>query len=39
MHQSIMTKIKDYASEDCIVLDVIINHSVKIIECWYKENK
>ena len=39
MHQSIMTKIKNYASEDCIVLDVIINHSIKILEFQYKENK
>ena len=30
MHQSIMTKIKNYASEDCIVLDVVINYSIKI---------
>ena len=29
MHQSIITKIKNYASEDCIVLDVIIKHSIK----------
>ena len=33
MHQSIMTKIKNYASEDCIVLDVIVKHSIKISEC------
>ena len=33
MHQSIMTKIKNYASEDCIVLDVIIKHSMNIFEC------
>ena len=33
MHQSIMTKIKNYASEDCIVLDVIVKHSIKIFEC------
>ena len=33
MHQSIMTKIKNYASEDCIFLDVIIKHSSKIFEC------
>ena len=39
MHQSIMTKIKNYACEDCIVLDVIIKHSIKIVECSYKENK
>ena len=29
-HQSIMTKIKDYASEDLIVLDLTIKHSIKI---------
>ena len=29
MHQSIMTKIKNYASQDWIVLDVIIKHSIK----------
>ena len=34
VHQSIMTKIKIHAYEDCIVLDVIINHSIKIFECW-----
>ena len=28
--QSIMTKIKNYTSEDCIVLDAIIKHSIKI---------
>ena len=28
MHQSIMTKMKNFASEDYIVLDVIIKHSV-----------
>ena len=33
MHQSIMTKIKNYACEDWIVLDVIIKHSIKIFEC------
>ena len=33
MHQSIMTKIKNYGSEDWIVLDVIIKHSIKIFEC------
>ena len=39
MYQSIMIRIKNYASEDWIVLDVIIKHSIKIFECWYKENK
>ena len=33
MHQNIMTKIKNYASKNCIVLDVIIKHSIKIFEC------
>ena len=32
MHQSIMTKIKNYACKDLIVLYVIIMHS-KIFEC------
>ena len=26
-----MTKIKNYFSEDCIVLDVFIKHSIKIL--------
>ena len=30
MYQSIMTKIKNYVSEDCIVLDLIMIHSFKI---------
>ena len=33
MHQIIMAKIKNYASEDCIVLDAVIKHSIKISEC------
>ena len=33
MYQSIITKIKRYASEDWIVLDVIVKHSIKIFEC------
>ena len=33
MHQSIMTKIKNYTFEDWIVFDVIIKHSIKIFEC------
>ena len=32
MHQGIMTKIKDYVSEDCIVLGVIIKNSIKIFD-------
>ena len=39
MDQSIMTKIKNYASEDWIALDVIIKHSINIFECQYKGNK
>ena len=35
MHQSIMTKIKNYACKDWIVLDVIIKHGIKIFECQY----
>ena len=33
MHQSIVTKIKNYACKDWIVLDLIIKHSIKIFEC------
>ena len=33
MYQSIMIKIKHYASEDWIVLDVVIKHSIKTFEC------
>ena len=33
MHQSIMTKIKNYDSKDWVVFDVIIKHSIKIFEC------
>ena len=31
MHQCIMTKIKNYPSKDWVVLDVIIKHSIKIL--------
>ena len=34
-----MTKMKNCASEDCIVLDVIIEYSIKIFECQYGETK
>ena len=33
MRQNIMTKVKNYAREDWIVLDLIIKHSIKIFEC------
>ena len=33
MYQSIMTKTKNYASENWIVLDVIIKHSIKVFQC------
>ena len=39
MHQSIMKKIKNYACKNWIDLDVIIEHSIKIFECQYKNNK
>ena len=33
MHQSIVARIKNYACEDGVVLDVVITHSVKIFKC------
>ena len=33
MHQSIMTKIKNYTCKDLILLDVIVKHSTKLFEC------
>ena len=33
MHQSIMTKIKNYTCKDWILLDVIVKHSTKLFEC------
>ena len=39
MHQSIMTKTKNCADKDWIVLNAIIKHSIKIFKCNYKENK
>ena len=33
MHQSNMTKIKNYARKDWIVLDIVIEHSIKIFKC------
>ena len=39
MHQSIMTKIKNYADKDWIVLYVIIKHSIQIFECYYNKKK
>ena len=39
IHQSIMTKLKYYESEDWIVLDGIIFYSVRIFECLYMEKK
>ena len=33
MHQSIMTKIKNYADKDWIILDIIIKQSIKIFKC------
>ena len=39
IHQSIMTKIKNYVSEDWIVFDVIIERSIKSFESYYEKNK
>ena len=33
MHQNIMTKTKNYADKDWIVLNAIIKHSIKIFKC------
>ena len=33
MHLSIITKIKNYISEDWISLDAIIDHRIKIFDC------
>ena len=33
MHQSIMTKVKNYTSKDCIDLDVVIKYGIKIFQC------
>ena len=33
IHQSIMTKIKNSASEDWIIIETIVIHSIKNFEC------
>ena len=33
MHQSIMTKMKNYTSKDYIVLDAVITYSTNIFDC------
>ena len=33
MHQSIMTKMKNYTSKDCNVLDAVITYSTNIFDC------
>ena len=32
-----MTKIKNYASENWIVIETIVKHIIKICECQYKQ--
>ena len=39
MHQSIITKTKNYSCKDWIILDAIINHNITIFEYYYNENK
>ena len=39
MHESIMTKMKNYVYEDWIVLDVIIKHGIKIFWVLISEEK
>ena len=33
MHQTFMTKIKNLASEDWIVIETLVKYGVKIFEC------
>ena len=33
MHQTVITRTKNYACGDWIVLEVIIKHSIKIFDC------
>ena len=39
MHQSIKTKIKNYACKDWIVTDVVIKQSIRIFKYYYKDHK
>ena len=39
MHQSIMTKMKNYSDKDWTMLEVIIKHGIKTFECQYKDKK
>ena len=33
MHQTIMTKIKNYANGDWVIIEIIVKHNIKIFEC------
>ena len=39
MHQSILTKIKVFASKDWVVIQTIIEDSIKIFKCHYKQKQ
>ena len=39
LHLSFTTKIKNSACKDWIFLDVIIKHSIKVYDCYYKHKK
>ena len=37
MHQSIIAKMKNSASEDWVIIETIVKQSIKIFECQYKQ--
>ena len=37
INQSIITKIKSSVSEDWVVIETIIKHSIKMFKCWYMQ--
>ena len=37
MHESIITKMKNSASEDWVIIETIVKQSIKIFECQYKQ--
>ena len=39
LHLSITTKIKNSTCKDWIALDVIMKHSIKVYDCYYKYKK
>lgn len=37
IHQSLAKKIKTFASEDWVVIKTVVDHSIEIFECYYKQ--